>query len=138
MLVTLASLSASLAKPHGGGDCTSDDDCQLNGECVAGRCHCDLAWTGHNCSYLNSMPTAGSASDGLYHDSTGGVAPDDKVVTARYSMTTYNTAMVIHLGMLMMFPLFLEHTVRHNISYAVRQVLRHRELSPERANRFGA
>ena len=76
--------SSSTAKPHGGGACTRDDDCQLNGACVGGACACDAAWTGHNCSYLNSFPSAGSAyrnhstsswggratlnpADGLYH-----------------------------------------------------------------------
>jgi hypothetical protein len=37
-------------KPHGGGRCGDDDDCQLNGACRHSRCECDAAWTGANCS----------------------------------------------------------------------------------------
>ena len=27
-----------IPRVHGGGPCTSDDDCQLNGRCVGGKC----------------------------------------------------------------------------------------------------
>ena len=36
--------------------CTTDEDCQLNGDCVAGRCRCDDAWTGPTCSELHLLP----------------------------------------------------------------------------------
>lgn len=42
--------------------CTSHDDCQLNGACVAGACRCDAAWTGDRCQRLNLLaanPLAG-------------------------------------------------------------------------------
>ena len=86
-LAALLSFAAPIAsKPHGGGACATDDDCQLNGRCSSETrtCVCDAAWTGKNCSYLNSFPSAGSAyrmknasswggratlnpPDGLYH-----------------------------------------------------------------------
>jgi hypothetical protein len=36
--------------PKGGATCTTAATCQLNGLCIAGRCVCDAAWTGSNCS----------------------------------------------------------------------------------------
>ena len=42
------------AWPHalGGGDCVTDEDCQLAGVCTSGRCRCDAAWRGTHCTYL--------------------------------------------------------------------------------------
>jgi hypothetical protein len=57
----LHSVSSYVAKSHGGGSCSSDDDCQLNGRCQKSECVCDEAWTGNHCAYLNSQPSAGSA-----------------------------------------------------------------------------
>ena len=37
--------------------CTSNDDCQLNGQCTAtGACVCDPAWKGESCELLNLLP----------------------------------------------------------------------------------
>ena len=39
------------------GSCASELDCQLNGECVSGKCVCDAAWSGNeNCSTLAFLP----------------------------------------------------------------------------------
>jgi sucrose-6-phosphate hydrolase SacC (GH32 family) len=39
------------------GSCTTELDCQLNGECVRGQCVCDAAWSGNkNCSTLALLP----------------------------------------------------------------------------------
>jgi hypothetical protein len=32
--------------------CGTDHDCQLNGQCVRGRCECDAAWRGNRCEEL--------------------------------------------------------------------------------------
>ena len=41
----------------GGGACQTELDCQLNGECVAGKCVCDPQWNGNaNCSRLQLLP----------------------------------------------------------------------------------
>ena len=40
----------------GGAPCATDLDCQLNGECHAGVCVCDVAWRGSNCSVLALLP----------------------------------------------------------------------------------
>lgn len=37
-------------------ECTSADDCSLNGDCVVGRCHCDVGWAGSACDVLNVQP----------------------------------------------------------------------------------
>ena len=40
------------------GTCTSAGDCNLNGECVSGRCVCYKPWTGSlNCGELAFLPT---------------------------------------------------------------------------------
>jgi len=39
--------------PHGGGSCSTPDDCSLGGECTAGRCSCDPWFTGPSCALLN-------------------------------------------------------------------------------------
>jgi hypothetical protein len=64
-----------------------------------------------------SIGAGGTAANGLYHDSNGGAS--DKQVTARYAMATYNSAQFLHLGMLMMFPLFLEQSVQRSVWYAM-------------------
>ena len=70
---------------HGGGECTSDEGCQLNGRCSPEhKCLCVDAWEGAHCELLATRPTAGAAhaianasswggraifdpADGLYH-----------------------------------------------------------------------
>ena len=42
---------------QGDGSCASSLDCQLNGDCVGGKCVCDAAWSGNaNCSTLALLP----------------------------------------------------------------------------------
>ena len=42
------------------GRCSSDLDCQLNGRCTGGTCHCDRAWSGApDCSRLKLLPAKG-------------------------------------------------------------------------------
>jgi hypothetical protein len=36
--------------------CTTEDDCQLNGDCVGGVCDCSVAWRGFDCSLLFLLP----------------------------------------------------------------------------------
>ena len=53
--------------PHGGGSCTSEDDCSLGGECTASACACDPWWTGSNCEYLNLQRPRLDDQAGLCH-----------------------------------------------------------------------
>jgi len=48
----------------------------------------------------------------------------EKQITQRYAMATYNTAQFLHLGMLMMFPLFLEQSVQRSIFFAAKEAVR--------------
>jgi hypothetical protein len=48
-------------KEKGGADCAMDMDCQLNGRCTGGKCVCNAAWTGHNCSFLDVLPSKDAA-----------------------------------------------------------------------------
>ena len=75
----------------------------------------------HTLSYSPGLGDQSSAATGLYDDSTVGEEPE-KIITARYQASTYNSAMILHLGMLMMVPLFLEHTVQRSIGYAIKEV----------------
>jgi hypothetical protein len=36
--------------------CSSDDDCQLNGDCIDGRRNCFASWRGFDCSSLFLLP----------------------------------------------------------------------------------
>ena len=42
--------------PRGGAACKSNIDCELLGECIAGRCRCDPGWTGKTCGTLKLLP----------------------------------------------------------------------------------
>lgn len=42
--------------PHGGGACTTEDDCSLGGTCTNSQCVCDVWFTGPTCAYLNLQP----------------------------------------------------------------------------------
>eukprot|EP00937_MAST-01D_sp_MAST-1D-sp2_P006694 g6694.t1 len=55
-----------------GGACSTDTDCSLNGECTAGRCACDAAWTGTACSTLALLPGARDAGYRLVDDARWG------------------------------------------------------------------
>ena len=51
--------------PHGGGNCTSDWDCSLGGECSSQKvCACDVWFTGSNCAQLNLQQVDPSRSHG--------------------------------------------------------------------------
>lgn len=54
-LLALCVVIAKAAEPRGTA-CITDDDCQLNGLCNSGVCHCDAAWTGDACQRLNLLP----------------------------------------------------------------------------------
>ena len=65
--------------------CTADVDCSLNGICLddAGgntKCHCDPAWTGKRCQYLNFEPA--SRDNGFRIEGTvtwgASILPDDR------------------------------------------------------------
>ena len=71
-----------------------------------------------------SVNSGRTAADGLYDDSTGGVPQQDKQITGRFPMATYNTAQIMHLGMLMMIPYFLEVSVQRGLFKAIKEVLR--------------
>lgn len=40
----------------GGGACTSDESCNLNGVCTASACVCDPQWDGPHCGTLALLP----------------------------------------------------------------------------------
>ena len=46
--------------------CTSDEDCQLNGICRGGACHCNPGWTGAACALLDRRPPASKAAAAVY------------------------------------------------------------------------
>lgn len=71
----------------GGGTCTSDLDCQLNGRCTFGVCICSPAWTGTDCSALNLLPAAiknGYQNAGSDVSSWGGGVHYDNVTNLFY------------------------------------------------------
>lgn len=41
---------------NGGGACTTDVDCWINGDCGATGCRCDTGWTGPHCELLDLLP----------------------------------------------------------------------------------
>lgn len=51
-------------------NCSSGHDCQLNGQCLNGTCHCEAAWRGQACQYLNLLPA--KPTSGLQLPSGGG------------------------------------------------------------------
>ena len=69
------------------------------------------------------LSVGGNAAEGLYDDSTL-LADAGKQVTGRFPATTYNSASVVQLGMLMMIPLFLEHYVTRGVLFATSEILR--------------
>jgi len=50
---------------HGGGECATDWDCSLGGECKQLKCVCDSWWTGPTCDKLNLQPAESLSSQGL-------------------------------------------------------------------------
>ena len=47
--------------PKGGGACGSIVDCMGGGVCAAGKCQCDVTFTGEHCLMLDLLPIAGDA-----------------------------------------------------------------------------
>ena len=52
--------------------CSSIDDCSANGECVAGVCICDAAFTGASCAVFNLLPLRPSNGEGYRRYELGG------------------------------------------------------------------
>jgi hypothetical protein len=61
-LLAARALSQAPDVAHGGGDCADDYDCSLGGTCTAGKCACDIWWTGAMCAQLNLVPADPAAS----------------------------------------------------------------------------
>lgn len=38
--------------------CTTDEDCNLNGVCTAGTCHCVTFWGGADCGFVQFKPAS--------------------------------------------------------------------------------
>jgi alpha-L-fucosidase len=55
-LLLAAALAQAPGVPHGGGACTTDDECSLGGVCTGGSCVCDAWFTGPSCALLNLQP----------------------------------------------------------------------------------
>ena len=77
MALRAAAISALIAvslaaRPKGGGKCSVDDDCQLNGVCTTGACVCDSAWTGPLCTFFDALPVQQAAFDRPNASSWGG------------------------------------------------------------------
>ena len=75
--------------------CASDEGCQLNGHCAAGRCLCDAGWVGPDCGRLDlvagppprrsGLLADGSAADRGIRSSWGGSVVRD-AADGTYSM----------------------------------------------------
>ena len=52
--------------------CSSDLDCSLNGECIAGKCVCEVAWGGSCCDVLELLPVSNPSSYRVPNVSTWG------------------------------------------------------------------
>ena len=55
--------AATGGETQGGGACQTDESCNLNGRCKAGKCLCDHQWDGATCGILALLP---AAKDGGY------------------------------------------------------------------------
>eukprot|EP00045_Choanoeca_perplexa_P006899 m.60168 g.60168 ORF g.60168 m.60168 type:complete len:414 (+) comp13840_c0_seq3:275-1516(+) len=98
VLVSIAALSLVAMATS----CTSDLDCQLNGECntAAGTCSCDKGWTGDDCGTLNLNTTAHVMYGYTPTSNTscwGGGPPTYDESTGKYGMLV--TEMAGHCGM---------------------------------------
>eukprot|EP00039_Didymoeca_costata_P015947 m.277655 g.277655 ORF g.277655 m.277655 type:complete len:506 (-) comp16312_c0_seq2:50-1567(-) len=62
-LVFLVSIIFIVAKDD---SCTTNIDCQLNGECIQGSCSCWKPWTGPFCQLLDRIPPRNKSSAGIY------------------------------------------------------------------------
>ena len=54
--IALGSSDDAAPLPQGGATCSTARDCQLAGECTAGKCVCDPGWAGASCSQLDLAP----------------------------------------------------------------------------------
>jgi hypothetical protein len=79
LLLSLGCILAASYRVHpkGGAPCLTDMDCTLGGGCEAGRCVCDAAFTGANCTYFDMLPTPGAAYNLSGSSSWGGRANFD-------------------------------------------------------------
>ena len=61
--------------------CSSDLDCSLNGECVAGSgsCACDPGWHGESCELLRLLPTNGIGGAYGYPYGSGSPRPEPNI-----------------------------------------------------------
>jgi len=66
----------------------------------------------------DQVVTSNGAADGLLD------VNDENIITEQYAAEVYSSAFILHLGMLMMIPLFLEHTVQRSLFYALKELLR--------------
>lgn len=97
-LLLLLAPSAHAAQLRG---CSTDMDCQLNGQCVSGACECDVAWSGADCGTLDLDPTdhvaygvGGAVPD---TSSWGGGPPVYDVATSMWHL--FVTEIAGHCGM---------------------------------------
>ena len=59
LLVAISTTSAWTSQ------CTTDEDCQLNGLCQASVCNCFAPWSGPSCGILDQLPQPRAAAYGL-------------------------------------------------------------------------
>ena len=101
--------SAELAAmPRGGAPCEASDAfaCFGNGECATGRCRCDAAWTGANCTTLDLAPAPANGAIRRSGWSTWGGSPiraDGKIHVFASQMANHcplgtwqNNSLVVH------------------------------------------
>eukprot|EP01046_Picozoa_sp_COSAG06_P002298 COSAG06_NODE_80_length_25388_cov_33.371545_27_plen_233_part_00 len=80
--------------------CTTEADCAYAGDCVAGRCQCDLTWRGENCTELALLPAATNDAAGLRRatsSSWGGSVVKDSPTGGKYFM--FFADMSLHCGL---------------------------------------
>ena len=64
MSVTMLATHLALSAAAGGHTCVTDEDCNLNGLCESGTCHCVPEWSGPDCGVLNLDPARPSPHSG--------------------------------------------------------------------------
>jgi hypothetical protein len=79
-LALCAAAAASASSSASSSGCTTDEDCQLLGRCVASACQCPPAWSGSpDCSTLSLLPAPKPAAYGWAPNVTtwgGNIIPD--------------------------------------------------------------
>lgn len=80
------------------GQCATDLDCELNGECIAGQCQCDTEWQGPTCGRLHlgtgKIVYGGPDTD---YTSWGGGPPTYDHATGRWAF--FVTEIADHCGL---------------------------------------